>query len=291
MRVARLVPLFCLTLLVVAVPAAQARVWCAPFEHWRAGDRLVSIERDRGARPRSEIVVRGRRVPRRVTIARGRLRGCIEVVLTSRGDLAWLVPRRERIVLQRAGGSRRVVARGRWLSGLAVEDDRTLRWRQPPFGDFAYLDLRRPRMAGGCPRRERFRRHLADAGVLVTRADYGAPTPVDGESRSVYRACLQSVGRDVVVAQEVATTAAWDSISLLLPAPPYLVLAHTIGSRYDGCVHGTLSAVDLRSGRSRRSGPLPCEAFPPGGTPVAVTGEGDAVHWTHAGEPRVVELY
>jgi hypothetical protein len=78
------------------------------------------------------------------------------------------------------------------LWGLAVEDDRTLRWRQGSDGEFVYLDLRVPRVVDGCPRRERFRPLLSDAHVLVTSTDYGAATVIDGIVWTVVRACLRA---------------------------------------------------------------------------------------------------
>jgi len=301
-----------------------------------AGRRVAWIERHRGARPRIEIVVLdmpSRRELRRLTVARGRIRGfhLLDVAVTSRGDLAWQVPagrRRDRIVVQPLGRRRREIARGRLLSGLGVEDDRTLRWQRGAEEEFVYHDLRAPRVVRGCPRRERFHPRLSDAHVLVTSADYGAPTPIDGTAWSVVRACLRTVGRDFVVAQEEGSTASWYTVALIRPAPPYLVLGRTVSSRYHGCVSASLATVDLRSGRSGHSASLQCDGLPdraapavtasgapawidaPGARLLAIDGlrglieldngvpgslqglrtQGDTVHWTHAGQPRAADL-
>jgi hypothetical protein len=247
-----------------------------------AGRRVAWIERHRRAGPRIEVVVLelpSRRELRRLVVARGQIRGLrsIDVTLTSHGDLAWLVPagaRGHRIVVRRAGGARREIARERSLWGLEVEDDRTLRWRRGRFDDFAYHDLRAPRMAGGCPRRKRFRRMYSDADVLVTSAGYGAPSPIDGESWTVLRACLRAVGRDFVVAQDSGTSAAWSATQVIRAAAPYLVLARRVGSRYDRCLNTQLQTVDLRSGRVPYFSAIPCGDEPYDTTPLAITGSG-----------------
>lgn len=247
-----------------------------------AGRRVAWIERHRRSRPRIEVVVielPSRRELRRVTVARGRFPGfrTIDVAMTSRGDLAWLVPaarRRDRIVLQRAGRPRREIARERYLCCLGVEDDRTLRWRRGFDGAFEYRDLRPPRVVAGCPRRERFHRVRSTAQVLVTSADYGAPTPIDGTTWSVIRACLRTAGRDVVVAQEKATSASWDTVREIRAAPPFVVLEREVGSRYTGCSLARLETVDLRSGRSGHSSPLSCDELPSPREPLAVTASG-----------------
>jgi hypothetical protein len=144
--------------------------------------RMIGRLGVRGA-PGQERVVLRRRARSRVPT--------LEVVISSRGELAWLTG--GRVLAARRRESARLVSRDAYLR-LALEDDRTLRWR----GQFGvrFADLR-PSAAADCPRRSLFRVVAESADVLVTEAVY----EWNGEVDHVIRACVRATGADPVIAQ------------------------------------------------------------------------------------------
>jgi hypothetical protein len=147
----------------------------------------VAVSRIRGARaepPHERIVYRG--APR---FGLPELR----VVLTTRGEVAWLTG--GRVWVARGEGRARVVARDAYFE-LELEDDRVLRWRRDAGVHFTEL---RPWRGPGCPRRDRYRVVAENAEIVVSEAFYAD----DLEENHVIRACVRATGDDPVLHQFV----------------------------------------------------------------------------------------
>jgi len=220
----------------------------------------VSVARVRGGRAvvgRTRIVVHGKQRPR------------LRVVLTSRGDLAWLAG--DRIVAWRRGGSLRAIAR-RYASGLALEDDRTLRWWT---GDYAphFRDLR-PWPRGQCPQRSRFRTIAGNADVVVTERYYGGEyTP------QIVRGCVRGHNRDHVLAAGYNDLGSGHNVYVPALYEDWVVVAVRSFSRYDTCGFTTFYAVDPQSLFHGRSGGYSgCDPDDLPHAPLVITETG-AVAW------------
>jgi hypothetical protein len=270
----------------------------------------VAVGRIRGGRTvagRARDVAHGKRRPR------------LRVVLTSRGDVAWLAG--HRIVAWRRGGSLRAIAR-RAAFNLALEDDRTLRWSSSRYAPH-FHDLR-PWPRGRCPQRSRYRTIAENAHVVVTEAFY------DGEyTPQVVRGCLRGHNRDHVLATGQSDFGSANDVTVPALYEDWVVVAERSSSRYDNCGFTTFYAIDPRSLFRGRSGGLSgCDPegpqaplvvtehgavawiarnatrsalFTGGGLvitldtagPDGITGlvaEGTGIRWLHDGEPRAADL-
>jgi len=201
----------------------------------------------------------GRRLSRR-TVASWR-RGVdpgelseLNIALTTRGELGWIAPapsdpRAEQVTVARPGLARRVVAEGRTLSFLAIEDDRTLRWRNGI--DLSFHDIR---PAGpGCPGRSHFTTQNALEGLVVTRAVYRHPDLDPDAGWDVVRVCDVLTGRDpVVVVGELSGVSNDLGVDVAGGRAPWALVEVDSLTRYDGCSHAALSVVNVRTGAASR---------------------------------------
>jgi hypothetical protein len=284
-----------------------------------AGGRVAwgEIRRD-GSRWTGRVTA-GRRAR---DVIHSRRRPRLQVVLTSRGDVAWLAG--ERVVAWRRGGSLRAIARHD-VTQLALEDDRTLRWRT--YEDFVprFRDLR-PWPRGRCPQRARFRTVAENADVVVTLGQYGSEYPVD-----IVRACVRGRSRDHIVATGYDDVGNGESVSARAVYGHWVVIATSTYDRYNGCSQTLVEAIvvpGLYRGRSGVFAGCAAADMPPpslvvtdggavawitrdatrsalitgggtslitldAGSPNAITGlkvDGRSVRWLHDGEPRAADL-
>jgi hypothetical protein len=189
----------------------------------------------------------GRRLSRRTVASwRGGLRPwALSIALTTRGELGWIAPapsdsRGAQVVVARPGLATRVVAESRDLGFLAIEDDRTLRWRHADL--LAYHDIR---PAGpGCPRRARFEVVDRLDGLVVTRAVYGGAD----STWDAARVCDLLTGRDPVVGAGSYVVGFGSQTLVVGGRAPWVVLQLDELSRYDGCVAGAVAVVNVRAG-------------------------------------------
>jgi hypothetical protein len=198
----------------------------------------------------------------------GRRFSWVEVVLSSSGELAWLTG--GRVLFARGGGRARVVARNA-TDGLALEDDRTLRW-------FSYsealdfFDLR-PWRGRGCPRRERYREVAASEAVVVTEAYYD-------DSYHIVRACVRRNRNDPVIAQFIAIVDG-DYGEVLGATGRWVAIRKLLISRYEGCVLERVVPFDAVAHERGRAAEIPaCDSArrPQKEEPVVVT-QGGVPAW------------
>jgi hypothetical protein len=235
-----------------------------------AGQRVAWGELRRAAgRTTGRIVVsrlargRARRVHSRVVLRRP---ADLEVVLSTRGELGWLT--RGRVLTATLRGPARVVSRRAW-TGLALEDERTLRWwlytSEPRLG---YEDLR-PWPAEGCPVRRRFGPEDAGDEVVATSSHF---LTAAFDVVTVVRACVRATGADPVIHQTGS-----DDFELARVSGPWVVILSTIGSRYTGCVWAivdVLNAVDRVLGGRHSTFGCDRARMPDQDDPLVVTGRG-----------------
>jgi hypothetical protein len=290
---------------------------------WGAG-RYVAWAELRYARGRPAARVRVGRIARgrvrvvdeRVVLRRSQWRWrstpAVDVVVTTRGEFAWLA--NDGVLTARVGERARGVSRG-GDSPFVLEDDRTLRWWNDD--PFAYYDLR-PWGGAGCPQRRRFRVLAASDRVRVSMAQYVDEADI---TSSVVRACVD--GEDRVIAQDEFSpyrVGGFDG--------EWVVLALRVSSR-SGCEWIGIEVYDARSGRAGRPGRLPsCDDREPTlGMPLVVTtsgapawivsragvsalyttvgdgvieldsgglaglvADGTVIRWVHDGQPRSMDL-
>lgn len=304
----------------------------------QAGRRVAWAERQHGgARLRAWVhvarIARGRaeRVHRRLVLRRNPYRHMLpplDVVLTSRGELAWLAGWHVRVASIR--GRARVVARD-GEHGLGLEDDRTLRWwayEDAPrtYEDetrLRFLDLR-PWPRGRCPDRRRFRLVAESADLVVTRAHYDSTfldTYVD-----VFRACARGTRSDPVVLESSGDSRGGDVAEVIGISDPWIAFRRELHSRA-GCEWLTVEAVNGLTGAAGQSATFTeCESTDTAvvterGIPAWITSttersavhaagqdgvieldsagrdglsdltfEGTVVRWLHDGEPRAADL-
>ena len=221
-----------------------------------AAGRTVAWIETRFPRGRRVSVVRVMRVG-----ARGRVRplrrlvvgrdhsdrtSSADVLVTARGELAWLAPRddfRNRIVYDPPRGRPRTVAITA-AESLWLEDRITLAW----YGDagYGFHDLRRP-AGGGCPRRSAFREIAANDTVVVTEGAYA-----DGE-RQVLRACVRATGRDRVIAQADNGFGNGNAVYVAGLDRHWVLIERSYFTRYDSCAEYGQRPVDARTGRRGRA--------------------------------------
>jgi hypothetical protein len=196
----------------------------------------------------------------------------LEVVLTTRGELAWLDPR-GRVLTAPIGGRARVLVRRGARFGLALEDDRTVRWRRGGYEErLGFADLR-PWEGAGCPVRSRFRPAAESPELLVTLARY--LTALD--TRIVVRVCRRATGRDWVIAQSVEQVGNGTVLGVAGIAGLWVVLTDTRVSRYGPCEWTQIQVVHVLSGFRGRDGALNrCDPArtPSTATPLVVTERG-----------------
>jgi hypothetical protein len=259
--------------LVGAASAAERRVAWIEARYGRRSRRIVlrvaSVSR-RGA-------VRRLRSTR---VSRDRVRSfpSLGVVLTSRGDLAWLVPasrRGGRVVTWERGDRRRTVARTDG-SDLALEDGRTLRWTKPD-ATMGFHDLQhRP-----CPTRSRFEPLLTGSRVAITQATYSL---YDGDIvTTVVRGCDLVTRRDLVVEQAASVLPNTNDVAVIGVDRTWVMFAREDYARPEPCAQRWVQTVDVATGRRSRRIVLGTPACgPPGvptptpGTPLAITEQGAA---------------
>jgi hypothetical protein len=207
----------------------------------RIVETLWTVDLRRGGRSQHRVVARARdRDDMAWTGAR------LGAAVVRDGTVSWLATtasNRSRVVI--GGASGRTVTAGGPVS-LAVEDGRTVRWRDRA-NDYHYVDVVPVPEVDGCPRRSAFRHQagtLSTPDILVTYADY------DPFGTYPVRACLRATGRDPVVVQNaegsVTTVAAANG--------PWILLARDDGTRYS-CTDSeayTLNLRTLRKGRASR---------------------------------------
>ena len=249
-----------------------------------AGRKVAWIE-TRLTRERRIVVVRvvrigarGRVRPlRRIVAARDNSdrQGPADVVLTRRGDLAWIAPYfdfKVRVVHDPPRRRPRTVAIT-YADSLWIEDRTTLAW----YGDrgYGFHDLRRP-TPGVCPRRSAYHVVASNDTVVVTEGGY--------EERQVLRACVRATGRDPVIAQADGGFGNGDAVSAVGLDRHWVMLVQSTFTRYDPCAGGhTQRPVDARPGRRGRATRAPyCGGEPSLATSAsqtAVTDRGIAA-WT-----------
>ena len=277
--------------------------------------RVVRIGRSGHARTMRRIVVRR---------DRSRLVPDVDVAITARGELAWLVPVRRpadwnAVVYDPPDGRPRRVSLD-FADRLAVEDRITLRWSSGEH--LGFFELPRPE-GGGCPARTRFREVASNDTVRVTQRTYN-------ESVLVLRACMLATGRDRAI--DEAQAAADELLDVVGLDRRWIVVRRSEVTRTGGSCGQTQSAIDGRTGARPRTvetygcvGGLPLAAE---GAPLAVTSRGvaawvadvagvrrlltadpgrrvveldrgsieglrargTAIEWTHDGAPRSMEL-
>lgn len=213
-----------------------------------------------------------------------------DLVLSTRGEVAWLIRRPERgsAVLAVRPGRGRVTIAARNADAVelenepvvGLEDDRTVRYSVA--GDLRFFDLRRPPRRAGCPVRSEFATTLSTPDMLITTARYGVFDSGNGRTE-VIRACLRTSGEDPVVAQANANDSGGDGVSVVGARAGWFVLSTGYSTKYDadGSSSSSRSAesrsvrhIDGRPGRAVRE----CEGR---GLRVAFTG--DPVTVTDAG--------
>jgi hypothetical protein len=231
--------------------AAGRRVAWAELRY--AGGRVSGIVASRwidGRAVRRYVVRRPRRAAPRA----------FEVVVTTRGDLAWLIGRRVQVAEYLDDGFpffEAEHARG----PLRLEDDSTAYWRTRE--GLGFHDMFRTR-GSGCPARSRFRPLTESEHVVVSTADYAAG---EGGVR-VIRACLRSWPTDPVIAQAHSD----DDLAVLALSGEWVVLSRAVG----GCE----VAVEVHNARGypgRGADPIPCERAPSAATPLVVSSNGAPV--------------
>jgi hypothetical protein len=271
--------------LVGAVSAAERRVAWIEARFGRRSRRIVvhvaSVSR------RGEV----RRL-RSVPVQRDRLRAFPElgVVITSRGDLAWLYStfgHGGRVVVQERGERRRTVGRTD-VSGLALEDGRTVRWTGRlgmRFDDLRPLP---------CPTRSRFLPLLTTDLVAVTGAQYGD----DGDdfTTTVIRGCDLATRRDLVLAQAGEAFPDRHELTVIGVDRTWVLFSREHYSRPEPCATRWVQTVDVATGRRRAPSLLgtsacgaPGVATPAPGTPFAITEHGAAA-WIDSGARLLVAV-
>ena len=244
-----------------AVSVANRRIAWAELTH---GPRRWT------ARVYDGRIRKGRAEPAHMrVVARTGHRPAVEVVTTSGGCVAWLTGRR--LLVDRGAGPARELAR--YADGLALEDDRTLRWWESEYVPH-FADLR-PWPRGVCPQRSRYKVVADSADVVVTEASYG--TDASGQ---VVRACARATGEDPVIASGYNEVGNGIYVGVVAVRGPWVVLAKFSLSRYDPCAVSWIYAEDAIAHRrgpvGRLSGCSP--QMPRAGEPIVVTETG-AVAW------------
>jgi hypothetical protein len=230
---------------------------------WAGGRRFAWAEvRYSGRRSRSVVGVSRltRTVHRRVVHRSGPKYQWLDVVLTTRGELAWAVAGRVRTARI---AERRARTLGRGYGPLGLEDDRTVRWWADE--KHVYADIR-PWPGPGCPRRSRFRTIGENDRVVVSVAEYRQRSLASASSD--VRVCVRATGDDPVVAHGGDP----DEFRLGGLAGDWVVLSRRVNSR-SGCEW--LRVEVLRAGTTGRPGTNRCdEREPDPSEPLAVTESG-----------------
>jgi hypothetical protein len=229
--------------------AARAAWVEARFAHGRIVETLWTVDLRRGGRRTHRVVARARDRRDIIWVA-----SRLGAVVLRDGSVSWLTTtaqRRSRLVVGAAPGRRtRVITAGGPLA-LAVEDGRTVRWRDLLRYDLHYLDVLPLPVVDGCPRRAVFTHQddtLATPDVLVT---YSGFDPFDAY---IVRACLRETGRDPVVAQN-----AEGSITTVAAATgEWILLTHNDATRYD-CTNSEAYTLNLRTLREGRRSKEPAD--------------------------------
>jgi hypothetical protein len=293
---------------ITAVATAGERI--AWGELRRADRRWTATVRLRGARGR--VVARDRR-----------RKPQLDVVVTTRGETAWMTG--GRVFAARPGRKPRVLGRSAFW-GLGIEDDRTVRWRSAERDEPRFADLR-PWRGPGCPPRKRYRTEAESPEILVTRAWYGIDAVWD-----VMRICVRATGRDPVRATALNDYGSGTSLRGATIAGPWVVVLTDVRNRYTGCDRTEIAVLRAgsRSWLGRSGAVLYCDggllpATPPvvteSGAPAWIarngersavvttagysvitldtaglngitnlTADGTAIHWLHDGAPRSADL-
>jgi hypothetical protein len=275
------------------VAVAGAGPWVAWGELHRTRGRVFpTVVRSRIAHGRARVMYDGlsrARPPR------------LEVVVSSRGGLAWLVGR---AVYTTRGFGRYTSSAWQTARGpLVLEEDRTVRWREPG-GLLGFENLH----GAPCGPRPGYRVVAEDEEMLVTDTVY------DGRLR-VIRACGRDDGDDDVIVQARTD----DRLELVGLDDPWAIFTRT--SQDGSCtIESYLPHYDTAI-----VAPVPCDRVPAPGGPIAVavsempvwihessallmavrgriievdrtapggltglTAEGFVVRWLHDGRPRSV---
>lgn len=262
-----------------------------------AGRRVAWIESATGrGGTRATVVVadaRTRRVVSHRRALRTRRRGfayTLEIVISTRGELAWIVQTRfgidyeTRLVLQRPGRPPRIL-RSAVPTGLRLEDDRTLSWNTGE-ATIRFLELPGRAPWPGCPERSRWRPVLTTPEMIVTRASYGGPDAIE-----LVRACWRANRTDPVVARIFDDgSGTTPHLDVLGADGRWLVFAESeVEWRYTQgyCYPPRVFTVDVGGGggggggRSARAQTPACRAtFATPGDAVAVTERGSPA-WIH----------